>query len=113
MGKRNKHLENETKMLCNFSRELNKKAQEEKKKDWKIRQAEMRKKGIILQNWQDPLPPEEEREKFLQSIEKPGTMSNGEATILWLVAMVVSLFFKGGWMMCVLLTIAWFKHITR
>lgn len=113
MGKRNKHIENETEKLCNFVRELNKKQQEEKKREWKVRQEEMKKKGIILQDWQDPLSPEEERKKFLQSIEKPGTMSDEEATVLWLIAMVVSLLFKGGWMMCVLLTIAWYKHITR
>ncbi len=45
--------------------------------------------------------------------EHPDTMDNAPATILWLIAMGVSILFKGGWVLCILETIIWYKHITR
>lgn len=112
MEKKNKP-ENETQKLCAFVREFNKQEEERKRVEWKAHQKEMKKQGIVLQDWQDPLYPEEEREKMLKSIEKPDTMDNGTATFFWIVAMVVSLLFKGGWILCILETIIWYKHITR
>ena len=50
---------------------------------------------------------------FYGNCDRPGTMENGFATLLWGVAMVVSLLFKRGWILCILETIAWMKFITR
>lgn len=50
---------------------------------------------------------------FYGDCDHPSTIENGTATILWIVAVFVSLFFKGGWVLCVLETVAWWKHITR
>ena len=106
-------MDNETEKLCNFVRELNKQRKEDKRREWKLHQENMKKNGIILQDLQEPLSPEQEREKMLKEIEKPGTMDNGTATFFWLIAMIISLLFKGGWILCILETIIWYKHITR
>lgn len=50
---------------------------------------------------------------FFGNCDSPSTMENGTATLFWIVAMVVSLLFKGGWALCILETIAWWKFITR
>ncbi len=89
--------------------------QEELKKYYnEIRREELRKQGITMIEPSDQgLTEEEKHKKMLSEIDKPGTMSNGSATLLWIVAMIVSLLFKGGWMLCVLETIIWWKFITR
>ena len=50
---------------------------------------------------------------FYGDCDHPSTMENSTATVLWIVAMFVSLLFKGGWALCILETVAWWKHITR
>ena len=45
--------------------------------------------------------------------DHPNSLDNDEATIVWIVGMIVSLFFKGGWTMCILLSIIWFNYISR
>ena len=50
---------------------------------------------------------------FYGDCDHPSTMENSTATVLWIVVMIISLLFKGGWILCILETIAWWKHITR
>lgn len=45
--------------------------------------------------------------------DHPNSLDDGEATVLWLIGMGVSLLFKGGWIMCVVLTVVWFNYISR
>lgn len=76
------------------------------------RREALRKQGITMIEPEN-LTPEQKREKLLRETEKPGTMDNGTATVFWIIAMIVSLLFKGGWALCILETIIWWKHITR
>jgi hypothetical protein len=48
-----------------------------------------------------------------QRCDHPNTMEDSTATILWVVVMIISLLFKGGWALCILETIIWIKFITR
>jgi hypothetical protein len=48
-----------------------------------------------------------------QRCDHPNTMEDSTATIVWIVAMIISLLFKGGWALCILETIIWLKFITR
>ena len=45
--------------------------------------------------------------------DHPNTMENGPATFLWIVAMIVSLLFNGGWILCILETVVWWKFVNR
>lgn len=48
-----------------------------------------------------------------QRCDHPNTPEDSTATIMWIVAMVISLLFKGGWVLCIVETIIWFKFISR
>ena len=48
-----------------------------------------------------------------QTWDHPNTMENSTATVLWIVAMIISLLFKGGWALCIVETIIWWNFITR
>lgn len=48
-----------------------------------------------------------------QRCDHPNTMEDSTATILWIVVMIISLLFKGGWVLCILETLIWFKFIAR
>ena len=71
----------------------------------KLRLEELEKKGIKTFK--------RENNNFHGDCDRPGTMENGTATLFWLVAMIVSVLFKGGWILCILETIIWWKFITR
>lgn len=45
--------------------------------------------------------------------DHPNTIENSTATFFWVVAMVISLLFHGGWMLCILEMVVWLKFITR
>jgi hypothetical protein len=45
--------------------------------------------------------------------DHPNTIEDSTATVFWIAAMIISLLFKGGWAMCILETIAWWKFISR
>jgi hypothetical protein len=45
--------------------------------------------------------------------DHPNTMEDGTATVFWVIAMVVSLLFKGGWVLCIVETVVWWKFISR
>jgi hypothetical protein len=45
--------------------------------------------------------------------DHPNTMENSTATLIWIVSMIVSMLFKGGWVLCIIETIIWLKFITR
>lgn len=45
--------------------------------------------------------------------DHPNTPENSTVTIFWIVGMVITLLFKGGWVLCILETVAWWKFITR
>ena len=48
-----------------------------------------------------------------QRCDHPNTIENSTATIFWIVAMFISILFKGGWVLCIIETIIWFKFVTR
>lgn len=48
-----------------------------------------------------------------QRCDHPNTMEDSTATVLWAVVMFISLFFNGGWVLCILETAVWLKFITR
>ena len=45
--------------------------------------------------------------------DHPSTIEDGTATFFWIVSMIISILFKGGWILCLLETILWWKFITR
>lgn len=48
-----------------------------------------------------------------QRCDHPNTPEDSTATIMWIAAMIISLLFKGGWVLCIVETIIWFKFISR
>lgn len=60
---------------------------------------------------------ERENEAKLRDIyinsDHPNTMENGTATTLWIVIMIISLLFNGGWILCILETVVWWRFINR
>ncbi len=56
---------------------------------------------------------EEYWENKIKNSDPPNTISNGTAVFIYIVAMCVSLLFKGGWALCILETIILYKHLTR
>jgi hypothetical protein len=97
--------EQESKDHCAEMQKLAEKWQEEYRIDTEIqeqqRQYENRQRGTLkdddIYGWGD----------------HPNTMENGTATFLWIVVMIISILFKGGWVLCILETIIWWKFITR
>lgn len=89
--------------------------QQEKKMEEMWRQ-ELIEKGYTPQWGEDDNDNDTQSNKnkdFYGDCDHPNTMENSTATILWIVAMIISLLFKGGWALCILETIAWVKFITR
>lgn len=55
-----------------------------------------------------------EEDKWLYiHAENPNSLENSEATIIWIMVMVVSALFKDGWIMWITATIMWLSHIFR
>ena len=48
-----------------------------------------------------------------QRCDHPNTMEDSTATFLWIISMIVSILFKGGWFLCIIETIIWLKFVTR
>ena len=65
---------------------------------------ECKKKGIV---------PPDPKTYPKQRCDHPNTMEDSTATIVWIVVMIISLLFKGGWALCIIETIVWWKFITR
>ena len=45
--------------------------------------------------------------------DHPNSLENNEATIIWVVVMVIASIFTGGWVIWIISTIIWRKYITR
>ena len=60
-----------------------------------------------------PITSEEPKKDFHGDGDHPNTLENDEATILWLVVMVVGSIFKGNWIIWIVATFIWYRHITR
>ena len=89
-----------------WRKKYKKEREEFEKKLEEIRRKEWEKKGIK--------PMEVDKSKIVPPrCDHPNTMEDSTATVFWIVAMVVSLLFKGGWILCILETITWYKFITR
>lgn len=86
------------------------KERQEQRKDFEkhlemLRLKELEKKGIKTLK--------RENNNFHGDCDHPGTIENGTATLFWIIAIIVSMLFKGGWVLCILETIIWWKFITR
>lgn len=96
--------------------ELDKKYKEEKAKFdaemLELRKKELAKKGLTLQE-SKPKTEEEKNKEFFGWAEHPNTMENSTATFFWLIAVVVLMLFKGGWVLGIIATVIWWKFITR
>lgn len=96
--------------------ELDKKSKEKKAKFdaemLELRKKELAKKGLTLQEI-GPKTEEEKEREFSGWAEHPNTPENSTATFFWIVAAVVLLLFKGGWILSIIATIIWFNFITR
>lgn len=78
-----------------------KKDAEKKARDEAERQTEMKNDGIVDEPQQKP------------QFDHSYSLENDEATILYVVAMVVSTIFNGNWALWILWTIIWLKYINR
>jgi hypothetical protein len=52
-------------------------------------------------------------ESFFANCDHPNSLDNSEATIVWIVVMVIGAIFKGNWIIWIIATIIWRKYITR
>lgn len=51
--------------------------------------------------------------RFHGDCEHPSTIENGTATFFWIVSILVGMIFNGGWAICAVSTIVWWKFIRR
>lgn len=85
---------------------------------YKLREEEDRKKAEqkAREETEKKLNAPQERswqEQMYVDTEHPDTMSNGYATVLYIVVMIGSLIFKDFWLIWIAATFLWVKHITR
>ena len=52
-------------------------------------------------------------EDFFKNCDHPNSLENSEATIVWIIVMVVGAIFKGNWIIWIVATIIWWRYITR
>ena len=52
-------------------------------------------------------------ETFFENCDHPNSLENDEATIIWIVVMVVATIFKVNWLIWIIATIIWRRYITR
>ena len=57
--------------------------------------------------------PKETFEEQIKRYDHPNSLENEEATIIWIVVMVIATIFKGNWIIWIVATIIWRKYITR
>lgn len=81
-----------------------KEEQEFKQKIEEMRRKELEAKGVKPFD-KSQIPP--------QRCDHPNTIEDSTATIFWVAAMIISLLFKGGWILCLVETIIWLKFITK
>ena len=81
---------------------------ESKKQDEIEREEEARKKRIAL-----GYPAEPQKEKEEKHYDSPNTMSEGTATVLYIIAMAISLIFKEWYLIWGCATFAYFCFMTR
>jgi hypothetical protein len=89
---------------------------EEWRKEWKKEREEFEKEleEKRRKRWEEEgIKPFKADPPPKQRCDHPNTMEDSTATVLWIAAMIVSLLFTGGWILCILETIIWWKHITR
>ena len=92
---RNKNLTPEER-----DRELDEFLEEKRKRD----AAKVQEKVVQKQtNVEDPF----------KKCDHPNSLENSEATILWIIVMIVAAIFKGNWIIWIVATIIWRKYITR
>ena len=48
-----------------------------------------------------------------ENYDHPNSLENSEATIIWIIVMVVATIFKGNWIIWIIATIIWRRYITR
>lgn len=89
-------------------RELRKRREKEED-EFKRKREEMRLKELEAKG----LKPFDTSQVPPKRCDHPNTIEDSSATILWIVAMIISLLFKGGWFLCIIETVVWLKFITR
>lgn len=52
-------------------------------------------------------------EERFKRYDHPNSLENDEATIVWVVVMIVGSIFNGNWLIWIIATIIWRKYITR
>ncbi len=52
-------------------------------------------------------------ENPFKNCDHPNSLENDEATLIWIVVMMVGAIFKGNWVIWIVSTIIWRKYITR
>jgi hypothetical protein len=52
-------------------------------------------------------------ENPFKNCDHPNSLENDEATIIWVIVMVIGTIFKGNWIIWIVATIIWRKYITR
>ena len=85
-------------------KQINSERKEREDRRYQVRLSEMNKMG---------LKPFDKSQCPKKRCDHPNTMEDSTATVLWIVLMIVSMLFKGGWALCVFETIVWLKFITR
>ena len=67
-----------------------------------------------LENGGQPKPPERSWEEYMYvDADKPGTIDNTTATIWYIIVMVAGAIFNDRWLIWIMATIVWWRHINR
>ena len=70
-------------------------------------------KGDEENKIQQELRPKNVEKNFFEGCDHPNSLEDDEATIVWVIVMIVGAIFKGNWIIWIIATIIWLKYITR
>lgn len=59
------------------------------------------------------LQKQQNAEEFFKNCDHPNSLENDEATIIWIVVMIVATIFRWNWLIWIIATIVWRRYITR
>lgn len=62
---------------------------------------------------QKELQIQKKQENPFKNCDHPNSLENDEATVIWIMVMIVATIFKGNWVIWIVATIIWRKYITR
>lgn len=85
---------------------------EEREKELDGFLSELKKRDDAV-NKEQKLQKQENLKNRFANYDHPNSLENNEATMLWVIVMIIGTIFKGNWIIWIIATIIWRKYVTR